>query len=275
MCACALGRGTPGLPGLLRARAAAFMCLTRISPGCHFPPPQPMPPPPPAAAHAARMQRSRQARQALCRPCSRRRQLARPAQPLRASAKRAARLPRGRTLARPRRLRPRYPTLPPPPARRPGRARDERDLQRGRQHVEDHGRQDEVDAARAAVEHAVQRAGLALQVEAQVERVQVRKHAVGHVADRALRDLRGAGARAQRPGRPRGEGGAAGARAGAADTAARAWTASSTGDAHSSRVQASGLLGEQPRAGAAARTAPSSRPLRSEALLQAGPAHAA
>ena len=67
-----------------------------------------------------------------------------------------------------------------------GRAGDERDLQRGRQHVEDHGGQDEVDAARAAVDHAVQRAGLALQVEAQVQRVQVRKHAVRHVPDRAL-----------------------------------------------------------------------------------------
>ena len=67
-----------------------------------------------------------------------------------------------------------------------GRAGDERDLQRGRQHVEDHGGQDEVDAARAAVDHAVQRAGLALQVEAQVQRVQVREHAVCHVPDCAL-----------------------------------------------------------------------------------------
>lgn len=55
--------------------------------------------------------------------------------------------------------------------------------------------EDEVDAAGAAVDDARHRPRLALQVEGQVHAVQVRKHAVGDAADRALGHLRGGGGR--------------------------------------------------------------------------------
>ena len=55
-------------------------------------------------------------------------------------------------------------------------AGDEHHLERGGHHVEDHAGEDEVDAARAAVDGLAQRARLAAEVVAEVEVVQVREN---------------------------------------------------------------------------------------------------
>jgi hypothetical protein len=73
---------------------------------------------------------------------------------------------------------------------RPEDPADERDLDQRRHDVEQHEREQRVDAGRAALDRARQAAGLPLEVEAQRQAVQVAERAQRDRSDGPLRDLR-------------------------------------------------------------------------------------
>ena len=66
---------------------------------------------------------------------------------------------------------------------------DHQDLQQRRQNVEQHERKQELDAPGAALDGAAEAAGLAVEMKAQRQPVQLVEHVQGHGADRALGDL--------------------------------------------------------------------------------------
>ena len=72
----------------------------------------------------------------------------------------------------------------------PEDAADQRDLQQGRHDIEQHEEQKILDAGRTTLDDARQPAGLALEVEAQGQPMQMDERAQRNAADGALRDLR-------------------------------------------------------------------------------------